>query len=360
MKTKGKLGAVGLVVICLIASSVLVPEIGAINNKVPSGYNAEEFTIWVQGKNLSTDNLMQQRNALIDAFLKRSEDKIPSRYVGISEGLKVSKDSKLVAYGFRILPNGVIKEHRGYCSEDFDGYEEAIKKADRWFSTLDEETSKEGDVLPLSGWALINTYTDDYTYPPYGDYSTTTQWYWDNVETDSDKDYFMLKSRFSMMPGHQQYDNYWCNYLGYIHHDWKYYNYPGTRDMYDARPYDASGETTVSVTLSGAGVSSTWLTTIPEYDMDDQSDFTHSVAKWEEHINPYSSSCGGSTLTVKPGSDMHCSQDDARSGEWIGLAFFESKPVWYNTDPYHVGETYTPGFQGYSNSVRWTGSGYEG
>ena len=163
-----------------------------------------------------------------------------------------------------------------------------------------------------------------------------------------------------MMPGCQQYGNYWCNYRGHMHHDWKYYSYPGTRDMSDAQPYDRSGETTVDITLSGGMVSSTWSTTIPDYSIDDQSDYIQDVAKWEEKINYYSSTCGGSTLTVKPGSDMHCSQDEARSGNWTGLAYFESKPKWFNTDPWHFGGRYTPGYQGYSNSVRWTGSGYEG
>ncbi len=57
---------------------------------------------------------------------------------------------------------------------------------------------------------------------------------------------------------------------------------------------------------------------------------------------------------------MHCSQDDVRSGEWIGLARFKSKPEWMNCDGYNYGETYTPGYQGYSNSVKWIDSEYEG
>ena len=316
--------------------------------------------IWAQGKNLSTENLMQHRDILADAFFKRFGEKIPHRYVGMSEDLKVSKDSKLVAYGFRILPNGILKEYRGYCDQDFSGYKEAMNKTDSWFSTLDEETSDREVLLSTQQWSLINMYIDDYTHPPYGDYSTKTEWYWDDVETDNDNDYFMLKSRFSMMPGCQQYGNYWCNYRGHMHHDWKYYSYPGTRDMSDAQPYDRSGETTVDITLSGGMVSPTWSTIIPDYSLDDQSDYIQGVAKWEEKINYYSSTCGGSTLTVNPGSDMHCSQDEVRSGSWIGLAYFESKPKWFNTDPWHFGGTYTPGYQGYSNSVRWTGSGYEG
>jgi hypothetical protein len=96
--------------------------------------------IWAQGKNLSTENLMQHRDILTDAFFKRSGEKISDRYVGRSDDQKLSKDSNLVAYGFRMFPNGVTKEYGGYCNRDPRGYKEAMKKTDKWFSTLDEET----------------------------------------------------------------------------------------------------------------------------------------------------------------------------------------------------------------------------
>jgi hypothetical protein len=57
---------------------------------------------------------------------------------------------------------------------------------------------------------------------------------------------------------------------------------------------------------------------------------------------------------------MMCSQAEARSGEWIGLAYFESKPEWMNLDSTNFGEKYSPPYQGYSNCVRWTGSEYSG
>ncbi|MCD4846161.1 MAG: hypothetical protein K8R25_16920 [Methanosarcinales archaeon] len=172
----------------------------------------------------------------------------------------------------------------------------------------------------------------------------------------------MLKSRFCIKPGNEQYDNYWNNYRVYINHDWKYYDYPRSRNMYDSYPYDENDEKTVIINLSSSSVSSTWLTVtvIPEFILDDKSDYNKDVAKWKASINPGFSSCGGSTLTVKSGSSIHCSQDDARSGNWIGLAFFKSKPKWMNCDGHHYGETYTPGYHGYSNCVKWIDSKYEG
>ncbi|MCD4843332.1 MAG: hypothetical protein K8R25_02485 [Methanosarcinales archaeon] len=323
-------------------------------------YNRNLCTIWANGKDLSYKNLMRQKDILTDAYFKRFGKEIDNRYVGKSDNLKVSEDTKLVAYGFILLPNGVIEEYRGYCDQDLGGYKEAMNKTDKWLSTSDETTSDVKIFQSNQEWAILNTYTDHYTYPPYGDYSTTTKWYWDDVETDKNDDYFMLKSKFSIMPGNQQYDNYWNNNRGYIRHDWKYYEYPGTRDMADAQPYDESGEKTVSITLSGGSVSLTWPTVIPDYEFDEQSDYIKGVAKWKASINPASSTCGGSTLTVKPGSTMHCSQNEARSGDWIGLAYFKSKPKWMNCDGYHYGETYTPGYHGYSNCVKWIDSKYEG
>ena len=317
----------------------------------------DQCMIWAQGKSLSTENLMQHREVLTDAFFKRSGEKLSNRYVGMSEDLKVSKDTKLVAYGFRILSDGVTEEYGGYCSQDLSGYTEAMEKTERWFSTMDEETSNRG-VVPLSSeWSCINTRTNDYTCGDCGDYGTATYWYWDDAETVADKDYFMLKSRFSMKPGWERYGNGWLNYRGYINHDWKYDDYIGTRDMLDAKPYDASGATTIGITLTGPLASLTWSTAIPNYEMVDQSDYGQDVAKWEEKINPYSTS-GKTTLSVEPGSTMHCSQADARNGEWMGLAFFETKPVWIIYGP-EFSEEYTPGYQGYSTSVRWTGSVYE-
>jgi len=104
--------------------------------------------------------------------------------------------------------------------------------------------------------------------------------------------------------------------------------------------------TTVSITLSGISVA-------PGYEMDDQSDYIRGVAKWEERIKSYSLTGGGSTLTVKPSSAMHCSQNEARSGKWIGLAYFESKPEWIHVGLTNFFETYTPGYQGHSNVVAW-------
>ena len=303
--------------------------------------------IWAQGKSLSTENLMQHREVLTDAFFNRFGGKISNRYVGMSKDRKMSEDTKVAAYGFRMFPNGVTKEYRGHCSRDSSGYKEAMNKADGWFSTLDEETCDEEVLLSIQHWSLLNTYTDDYTYPPYGDYGTTTDWYWDDAETDNDKDYFMLKSTCSMVPGCQQYGTHWRNRCGYIHHDWKYYSDPGTRDLLDSQPRDGRVKTnTVSITLSGISVT-------PCHELDDQSDYIHGVAKWEDRIKSYSLTGGGSTLTVKPGSVMHCSQNEARTGEWIGLAFFESKPEWTNLGLTNFFETYTPGYQGHSNVVAW-------
>ena len=78
--------------------------------------------IWAQGKNLSTENLMQHREVLTDAFFNRFGEKISNRYVGRSKDRKVSEDTKLVAYGFRMFPNGVTKEYMGHCSQDSSGY----------------------------------------------------------------------------------------------------------------------------------------------------------------------------------------------------------------------------------------------
>jgi len=234
-----------------------------------------------------------------------------------------------------------------------------VNEKEKWFSTLDEETSKRGVVPLISEWSHINTRTDHYKGSPYGDYSTVTNWYWDDVETDSDKDYFMLQSSFRIMPGSQQYGSLWWNYRGHIHHDWKYYGYPGTRDLWDSQPRDEKGENTISITLTGGVVSLTWPTAIPDYELDDQSDYVRGVAKWEEKINYNSPTCGRSTHIVDPGSAMHCSQADARSGEWVGLALFKSKPVWIILEPAGFRTEYTPGYWGYTNCVRWTGSEYE-
>ena len=270
-----------------------------------------------------------------------------NRYVGRSEDQKVSEDTKLVAYGFRMFPNGVTKEYRGYCSQDSSGYKEAMNKAEKWFITLDEETCDEEVLLSMHHWSLLNTYAHDYTYLPYGDYRTTTDWYWDDVESVAHQDYFMLKSTCSMMPGCQQYGSHWHNHRDYIHHDWGFYSYPETRDIIDSEPCDGRVKTTtVSITLSGISVT-------PGYELDGQSDYIQDVTKWEERIKYYSLTGGGSTLTVKPSSVMMCSQNEARSGGWIGLAYFESKPQWIHLGLTNFFETYTPGYQGHSNVVAW-------
>ncbi len=365
-----KLGIAVLLVMCTFTGMAVADTGDAVesdleNNETPYEYNAENFTIWIKGKSLCAENIVEQRKALIDTFRIHSGDKIPSRYVSVTEDFKISNDTRLVAYGFKILPDGEIKEYRGYCSKDLEGYGDAISKANKWFSTIDaepatlnQETSNVCTVLlgnDWHDWSRINACTDDYTYSPYGDYNTITEWFWDAGGTNSEKDYFMLRSKFSMMPGHQQYNNYWLNYYGYITHNWNYCDYPGAREMYDAVPYDGAGKTTISVTLSRKTVFSMWSTIIPDYSMNDKSDYIQDKGKWEININPLSENCGGSNFTVWTGSFMHCSQDEARSGERLGLACFEAKPMWVQLDPFNA---YTPGFHGYSNCVRWTGSEY--
>jgi hypothetical protein len=326
-------------------------------------YNRNLCTIWANGNDLSYRNLMRQKDILTDAYFRRFGKEINNRYVGKSDNMKVSEDSKLVAYGFKLLSNGVIEEYRGYCDQDLSGYKETMKKSDKWFNSFNNNSFTKG-IVPFTdnSWSLINTYIDDYAFSPYGDYSTTTHWYWDSVETDEDKDYFLLKSRFTIEPGYKEYDNYWNNYRGYISHDWKYIEYTGSRDMYDTQPNDKYGYTSVGVSFTGgkgASTSLSWSTDIPDSRLDEKSSYKRDEAKWKEYITPGSKCCGGNTITVKPGSSMACSQDDARSGEWMGLAHFKSKPGWMNCDGYHYGETYTPQYQGYSNSIKWIDSKYE-
>ncbi|MEA1894465.1 MAG: hypothetical protein U9N36_04515 [Euryarchaeota archaeon] len=318
--------------------------------------------IWAQGKNLSTENLMQNRGVLTDAFFNRFGGKISNRYVSMSDDPKVYKDTKLVAYGFRIRPDGVTEEYGGYCSQDLSGYNETLKKTEIWFSTRDEETcGKRAFADSYQDWALIQTHANTYSCSPHGSYSTTCECFWDSTETDDSKDYFMMRTKFNIVPGiYENIDHFpdWRNYRGYVRHTWKYYNYPGTREMYDAQPTDERGETSVGITLSAINAALTWITSIPTYLLDDQSDLGTDVALWKEEFSPYSSTCGESPFSVTPGSSMMCSQNEARSGDWIGLAFFDTKPVWIIYGP-GFSEEYTPGYQGYSTSVRWTGSGYE-
>ncbi|ADI74351.1 hypothetical protein Metev_1499 [Methanohalobium evestigatum Z-7303] len=329
--------------------------------------DAQNYTIMIEGKSLDNQNIMQQRSMFIDKFLNETNDEKEPRHIGKVKNLKSPKNTELVAYGFKMLSNGAVKEYRGYCNNVSKGYEKALSEADKWYNNISIKPSNiaktnDGTDITTSefgtasnDWELISSYTNEYTYSPHGDYETRTRWYWDDEETNSDKDYFMLRSRVTLMPGKQQYSSDWLNNYAYINHDWAYYDYPGTRDLGNAKPFDESGETEISITLSGWSVSGTWTTTIPDYSIDDKSDYIDEVAKWEADINPGSDSCGVSSLSMEPGSTMEWSQSDARSGEWVDLARFEAKPEWVDIDPY---DTFTPGFLGHACCVKWTGSDY--
>ncbi|MEA1863590.1 MAG: dockerin type I repeat-containing protein, partial [Euryarchaeota archaeon] len=330
----------------------------------------DQCMIWAQGKSLSTKDLVRHRNTLTDIFFKRSGEKTSNRYVGVFEDEKASIDAKLVAYGFRIFPDGVTEEYRGYCDQDFSGYKEAMDKTERWFSASDEETCGKRAFASDKGvfadsyqdWVLIHVYSNTYSCSPHGSYSTTCECFWDNTETDDSQDYFMMRTKFNIVPGiYENMDHFpdWRNYRGYVRHTWKYYDYPGTREMYDAQPTDERGETSVGITLSAINAALTWVTSIPTYLLDDQSDLGTDVALWKEKFSPYSSTCGESPFSVTPGSTMMCSQNEARSGDWIGLAFFDTKPVWIIYGP-EFSKEYSPGYVGGPVSVRWTGSEYTG
>ncbi|ADI74336.1 hypothetical protein Metev_1483 [Methanohalobium evestigatum Z-7303] len=337
--------------------------------------DAQNYTIMIEGKSLDNQNIMQQRSMFIDKFLNETNDEKEPRHIGKVKNLKSPKNTELVAYGFKIFSNGVVKEYRGYCNNVSKGYEKALSEADKWYNNIsikpsniaktndgtDITTSEFG--IASNRWDHICTVTDDYIYSPYGDFSITTRWYWDDQENDENTDYFLLRSRYNMLPGNQLNDKDWFNSNATIHHDWIYHDYSGTRQMGDAKPYDGRSEPKSSLTLFDDVFPSALSITIPEYNLDDTSDYIDETAKWEAEINLLYSIFSGNSTTIETSSTMEWSQNNDRTDEWVDLACFETKPEWVYLNPYDILNPYaafTPGFLGQTCCIKWTGIAFQG
>ncbi len=199
---------------------------------------------------------------------------IQPRYVGAAE-VDISEDEKIVAYVFRVLPNGESVSYvEVVSSKDNLSLEEISSHTDAWIDgplkNKTEESLKEGDIGLLSyGPTPIHTATISRTYTGVGRAYLTTTWYWDNQETNSNQDYFFTKTTLRTDPGidisgYEPYRN--AQFDVEIDSDYSvpgYYQHLPNVQVIQNDPQTTNGYTTVGLSLGTGGCALQWSTAIP-------------------------------------------------------------------------------------------------
>ncbi|HJH26991.1 MAG TPA: hypothetical protein C5S37_09545 [Methanophagales archaeon] len=340
MKTKEVL-AIGIVAILVCSVGLVTAQdqskTVAGKDQTPPGYNPEEFTIFETGEALSIEELEVESEQLLDSFNQQFGDQLPPVYLGVPHTVLPEGD-KIVAYGFRVLPNGETIGYTGICAEDCQEFSDTIARAEEWKETMLPLKTEAATMAPLNSQpARITTHTTDKEYnkasgyaEDYGYAEITTSWYWDNYESDNDHDYFYAKSVVDTDPGYHLYQSGWQNNEFRITHDWLYTIGGSTPHLPDVNmvehpPTTTSGETTVGITISseamasesggsiGVGAALHWFTKIPEWKVLDDSHPGSELGGWKE-VFRYGSDCAKHNYQFKPGSDAYCTQSTARNG----------------------------------------------
>jgi len=331
MKTL-KIGVILLAL--LLAAMIMVPMVNATNGQIlPTrdansslSYKPEEFTIAYSGKDLTQGKIDERSDDLIKSFESKFGKVLPSGYLG-STSVQLADDEKIAAYEFRILPTGETISYADIVSanENDTAFVKAKERLTEWSNTILKEkteaaNSKANSLAPTATNALpaiITTSQTSREYSGVGRVILSTTWYWDNVETDSNNDYFYTQSYLQTNPGiaisgFEPYKNYNPKIEIDPGYSYTYSHMPGAA-VIDAEPGTTTGSTTIGISLSsGKSLTLGWSTSIPDssVSLTNPSGLKY---RWTENFNWWGSNAN--TLFIfRPGVLSTSSQTSSRNG----------------------------------------------
>jgi len=312
----------------LLVSVMMMPVMAAEQvwqsqgNEQNVRYDLEKYTVRLVDSEIPKDLIGAKTQAAMSSFEEEFKN-IQPRYIGAAE-VDTSEDEKIVAYVFRVLPNGEsISYAEVVSSKDNPSLEEISSHADAWIDGLlknkTEESFKEGDIGLLSyGPTPIHTATISRTYTGVGRAYLTTTWYWDNQETNSNQDYFFTKTTLRTDPGidisgYEPYRN--AQFDVEIDSDYSvpgYYQHLPNVQVCQNNPQTTNGYTTVEFSLGTGGCALQWSTAIPDTHVE-LHNLGANTLYWHEEFSLFAG-CAATTFEFTPGQHSYCSQPSARDG----------------------------------------------
>lgn len=286
-------------------------------------YSADDYTVRLVDSNLSWDLISEETEKTEKSFEKKCMQYLPPRYIGAAD-IEIADDEKVVAYVFRVLPNGESASYTEVVPADNDSIsmEEVSSRVDAWIdgplkSKTDTVLQKNAYELLSSEADPIHTATISRTYTGIGRAELTTTWYWDDQENNNEQDYFFTKTAFKTDPGvdlsgYEPYLNYHFNVE--IDSDYSLGSYQHLPEVHviQSEPPTTTGYTTVGITLGGGSCTLGWSTDIP----DNRVVLHHpsgNTFNWDEEFSWWAS-CASSSFRFLPGQSSYCPQSSARNG----------------------------------------------
>jgi len=312
----------------MLMSLMMVPVMAAEevwpfhNNEQNVQYDPEKYTVHLVDSEIPKDLISARTQTAMSSFEEEFKNVQP-RYIGTAE-VDISGDEKVVAYVFRVLPNGEsISYAEVVSSEDNPSLEEISSRADAWIDgplkSKTDKSLKRGNTELLSyGPDPIHTATISRTYTGIGQAALTTTWYWDNQETNPEQDYFFTLTTLETnpgidIPGYEAYRNQQFDVeINSDYSDPGYYQHLPNVYVCQNNPQTTTGYTIVGLSLGFGECALQWSTPIPDTYVELHNPGGN-TRYWHEEFN-FWAACSATTFEFLPGQHSYCSQPSARDG----------------------------------------------
>ena len=242
------------------------------------------------GSPLSPAEIEQAVQSKIEEFAKEQGYHSPIVYALPVE----TEDSVIVAYGLKILPDGSTDSITKRVGKN--AKPEVIEKAhERLGEWIKEAVDKTVDMSRGRGWICEAHHEDDNCQDPYGNVYQSDDAWWLQNDGDSTREYFAISddddggAYYRSEPGYDVYDSWYRSETGWIKHDW---NKESALDpeIGQTEPPTTTGETTIGCSIGAQGVSMSYHSNIPDYEMIEHCYSNEERCEWEEVFN-WDSNC---------------------------------------------------------------------
>jgi len=311
MKTKGKVTIGAILIVALLASTALLfaantsgdaseevninkesyvthrsisqqPTSNALTEKIVNKTYTptnEIFLIRNFTEPISVEEIKEKREEIINNFIDVMGK--PKHAIAIATP-EVPEGVRIVAYGFRIYPNGVTAQYVGMADDDEESVQIIHEHAQEWYDKYEVLTST--GVLGEPHWVEIGRNEGEIYHNPHGGVDDNYVLFQLADDTSSTRDWFAIHHIFCMYPGCHVYGSNWRNDYGRLKHDWSASDF-GNPQLHDHDPMGThTGTQTISVSL-GPSPALQWSYTQPEVTTLDESDSSIELARWKETFN---------------------------------------------------------------------------
>ena len=260
---------------------------------------------------ISIEEIKEKREKTINNFVNAMGK--PKHAIAIATP-EVPEGVRIVAYGFRIYPNGVTAQYVGMADDDEESVQIIHEHAQEWYDKYEVLTST--GVLGEPHWVEIGRNEGEIYHNPHGGVDNNYVLFQLADDTSSTRDWFAIHHIFCMYPGCHVYGSNWRNDYGMLKHDWSASDF-GNPQLHDHDPMGThTGTQTISVSL-GPSPALQWSYTQPGVTTLDESDSSIELARWKETFNSEAAQThpGG----MEPGSSCGVNQPSGGTYKLLDL-----------------------------------------